>query len=136
MDANDSPTEPRLLISRSALLHNAALLRRAVGPAVKLCAMVKADADGHGAAAVADALANFEADGIAAPAVDALATATIDEAAALPASTLPTLILQPVENALLGGNRSMLELAIRQGWQLTLGSKSAEIGRASGRGRR
>src|SRR5688500_2796085 len=125
MDANDSPTEPRLLISRSALLHNAALLRRAVGPAVKLCAMVKADADGHGAAAVADALANFEADGIAAPAVDALATATIDEAAALPASTLPTLILQPVENALIGGNRAQLELAIRQGRVITLCSKSS-----------
>jgi alanine racemase len=125
MDANDSPTEPELLISRSALLHNAALLRRAVGPAVKLCAMVKADAYGHGAAAVADALANFEADGIAAPAVDALATATIDEAAALPASTLPTLILQPVENALIGGNRAQLEYAIRQGWHLTLCSKSS-----------
>src|SRR5688500_18517234 len=125
MDANDSPTEPRLLISRSALLHNAALLRRAVGPAVKLCAMVKADADGHGAAAVADALANFEADGIAAPAVDALATATIDEAAALPVSNLPTLILQPVENALIGGNRAQLELAIRQGRVITLCSKSS-----------
>jgi alanine racemase len=125
MDPHQSPTEPQLLISRTALLHNAALLRHAVRPAVKLCAMVKADAYGHGAAMVVDALANFEADGIAAPAVDALATATIDEAAALPVTSLPILILQPVENALIGGNRSLLELAIRQGWQLTLCSKSA-----------
>src|SRR5688500_5507016 len=123
MDA--SSTEPQLLISRAALLHNAALLRRAVGPATKLCAMVKADAYGHGAAAVADALANFEGDRVAAPAVDAFATATIDEAAGLPVSNLPTLILQPVENALIGGNRAQLELAIRQGWVLTLCSKSA-----------
>src|SRR5688500_10037309 len=59
MDAKHSQGEPRALISRSALLHTARVLRRAVGPAVRLCAILKADAYGHGAAVVADALCNF-----------------------------------------------------------------------------
>ena len=50
--------EPRLLISRSALLHNVSVLRGAA-PHAKVCAMIKANAYGHDAYLVADALVNF-----------------------------------------------------------------------------
>ncbi len=118
-------SEPRLLISRAALLHNAGFFRRALPAGTKLCAMIKADAYGHGASIVADALMNFAGEGAGAPAVDMLAVATIDEAAALPVVDVPILVFQPVENAFLGGQRSRLELAIRSGWVLTLCGKSA-----------
>jgi len=113
---NDS----QLLISREALLHNVRLIRRAVAPGVKLCAMVKADAYGHGAAQVVDALSNFALDGLDAPAVDQLAVATIDEANDLPHTGLPVLVLRPVENVYVGRNREALEHAIRSGWMLTV----------------
>src|SRR5882724_8491805 len=64
--------EPRVLISRSALLHNARVIRRAIGDGVRICAILKADAYGHGAAIVADTLCNFSADESAHPAVDAV----------------------------------------------------------------
>src|ERR1051325_6030165 len=59
MDAKLSLGEPRVLISRAAILHNASIVRKAAGPGVKICAMIKADAYGHGAEIVADTLANF-----------------------------------------------------------------------------
>lgn len=138
MDAKHSLGEPRVLISRRALLHNARLIRRALGeskpdadgtPAAppRVCAIVKADAYGHGAAVVADALCNF-ADGpfgAAAPTVDALAVATIDEAADLPELNVPVLVFRPVENAYLGRQRQKLEEAIRAGWVLTVCSGAA-----------
>ena len=137
MDAKHSLGEPRVLISRSALLHNARLIRQTVaggngapvdgvgngaGGGPRVCAIVKADAYGHGAAVVADALCNF-ADGpfgAAGPAVDALAVATIDEAAALPEVGVPVVVFRPVENAYLGRQRQKLEEAIRAGWVLTV----------------
>src|SRR5580765_3193448 len=113
-------------MSRAALQHNAALLRRALVPETKLCAVIKADAYGHGAALVADALCNFSIDdGTDKPAVDQLAVATIDEAAALPDVTVPILILRPIENVFLGRQRASIELAVRNGWILTLDSLSA-----------
>jgi alanine racemase len=118
---NDS----QLLISRDALLHNVRLLRRAIGPQVKICATVKANAYGHGADVVTDTLANFALDEMDAPVVDQLAVATIDEAAELPQTGLPVLILRPVENVFAGNNRAALELAIRNGWMLTIISTSA-----------
>jgi len=117
--------EPRLLISRAALQHNAALLRRSLVPGTKLCAVIKADAYGHGAALVADALCNFSADGTEKGAVDQLAVATIDEAAALPDVNVPILILRPIENVFLGRQRAAIELAVRSGWTLTIDSMSA-----------
>lgn len=114
-----------MLISRAALLHNVGVFRRALPAGTKVCAMIKADAYGHGAHLVADALCNFANDGTGTPAVDALAVATIDEAAVLPVADIPTLIFQPVENGFLGGQRAKLELAIRSGWVLTLCGKSA-----------
>ena len=130
MDAKAFQGDPRLLISRAALLHNAALVRRAVAPDVRVCGMVKADAYGHGAAIVADALCHFAADAKdgttpARPAVDALAVATIDEAGALPVTGVPILVLQPIENAFIGRAKARIEHAVRMGYELTLTSKSA-----------
>lgn len=120
MDAKQTLGEPRALISRSALLHNAALVRRAVPRGVRLCAILKADAYGHGAGIVADALCNYSASESNAPAVDALAVANVDEAGLLPDVKLPILVFRPLENAFLGRQRGKLEEAVRNGWVLTL----------------
>src|SRR5688572_32106277 len=107
MDANRHFTcEPRVLISRDALLHNVAIVRKAIGNQTRLCAILKADAYGHGAALVADALCNFTTSApsrsndaqhqtppspsVGVPAVDAIAVASIDEAIAL-TDALPSL---------------------------------------------
>lgn len=124
MDAKHSLGQPRLLISRSALLHNARFVRKLVGQRVRICGTVKADAYGHGAGVVADALANFSDDS-GKPAVDGFAVATIDEAADLPESPLPVAVLRPVENCFLGRQRAAIELAIHSGWTLTLCSLPA-----------
>src|SRR3954452_14085513 len=98
--------EPRLLISRAAILHNAGVIRRTIAPGVKVCAVVKTDAYGHGAAILVDTLCNFSVDEHAdAPPVDQLAVASVDEAAALPRVDVPVLIFRPVENAFLGAQR-------------------------------
>ena len=120
-----SQGEPRLLISRAALQHNAGLIRRTLLPQTKLCAVIKAEAYGHSASIVADALCNFAIDGADKPAVDQLAVATIDEAAVLPDVNIPIVILRPVENAFLGRQRAALELAIQSGWILTIDTLSA-----------
>jgi alanine racemase len=126
MDANASGGEARLLISRDALLHNASLVRKALPVGTKICAVVKADAYGHGADIVVDALYNFSSDELEAPAVDALAVATIDEAEQLPGGTaLPVFIFRPIENGLIGPQRGRIEAAIRNNWTLTLCSPSA-----------
>ena len=125
MDAKLSLGEPRVLISRAALLHNASVVRKAVGPGVKICAMIKADAYGHGADIVADTLANFSTRRYEAPLADALAVASIDEAERLPPTILPIYIFRPVENCFLGRQRSRIEQAIRNGWILTICSDAA-----------
>ena len=125
MDAKHSLGEPRCLISRSAILHNLALIRKAIGPAVKVCAVVKADAYGHGADIVVDTLCNFTSSDAEPPMVDGLAVADIDEAAGLPPCDLPIVILRPVENAYMGAQRARLEAAAQHGWVLTLASRSA-----------
>src|SRR4051812_4991650 len=127
MDVRAAAGMPRLLVSRSALLHNVRVLRSQLRPSVKVCAMIKANAYGHDAGLVADALTNFSGpSGQEAPAVDMLGVATIDEAAALPAPlVVPVMIFQPVECAFVGAQRERIELAVRSGWQLTLCSKSA-----------
>ena len=138
MDAKQTLGEPRVLISRSALLHNAGVVRRALPRGTRVCAILKADAYGHGAWIVADALCNFSADASDSPAVDAIAVANIDEAAALPEVRLPVIVFRPLENAFLGRQRSKLEEAIRNGWVLTVCSQAAvedlaRIAVASGR---
>jgi alanine racemase len=126
MDAKHTEGEPRLLISRSALLHNAKLVRRAVGEQVRICAILKADAYGHGSAIVADTLCNFAADGSSRPAADAVAVATIDEAAALPADLgVPIIVFRPVENLFVGRQRATIDLAIRNDFVLSLCSVTA-----------
>src|SRR5208337_1599917 len=125
MDAKNSLGEPRCLISRGAILHNVGLIRKTIGPDVKICAVVKADAYGHGADIVVDTLCNFSNSEAEPPMVDALAVADIDEAAALMASDLPVIVLRPVENAYLGSQRARLEAATRHGWVLSLCSAAA-----------
>ena len=125
MDAKQTLGEPRLLISRDALLHNVAVLRRHLAPGTKICAVVKADAYGHGADLVVDALYNFSTDLTEGPFIDAMAVATVDEAEELPGTALQTFIFRPVENAFVGGQRSRIESAIRNGWVLTLCSPAA-----------
>jgi len=120
MDARQTLGEPRALISRSALLHNAAVVRRALPAGTRVCAILKADAYGHGAAIVADALCNYSASESDAPAVDALAVANVDEAADLPDVKVPVIVFRPLENAFLGRQRGKLEEAVRLGWTLTL----------------
>ncbi len=124
MEAKQSLGQPRLLISRSALLHNARFVRRLVGERVRICGTVKANAYGHGSAVVADALANF-ADDTGRPAVDSFAVATVDEAAELPETTLGVSVLRPVENSFVGQQRAAIELAIHSGWTLTVCSLPA-----------
>jgi alanine racemase len=126
-DAKHALGEPRVLVSRAALLHNARLIRRAVAPRTRVCAIIKADAYGHGAGIVADALCHFSdrtsaADG---PAVDAVAVASIDEADALPELGVPVIVFRPVENTFVGRQRLKLEHAIRNGWVLTVCSPAA-----------
>jgi alanine racemase len=125
MDAKHSLGEPRCLISRAAILHNISLIRGLIAPQVKICAVVKADAYGHDADLVVDTLCNFALGDAEPPAVDALAVADIDEAAALPPCDLPIHVLRPVENAYLGAQRARLEAAINNGWVLTLASGAA-----------
>lgn len=125
MDANPSLGQPRVLISRTALLHNARLLRRLLPEGTRLCAMVKADAYGHGAAIVADTLTNFCSEHLEAPAADCLAVVTLDEALALPSVSVPIMVLRPVENIFLGRQRPALEEALRNDFVLTVATPQA-----------
>lgn len=125
MDAKQTLGEPRLLISRSALLHNARLLRARTGPHVRLCAMIKGDAYGHGAAIVADTLCNFLDPVTRKAPVDEVAVATIEEAIALPELAVPLTVMRPVENVFIGRQRQLLERAILAGWTLTIRSPAA-----------
>ena len=76
-------------VDLSAIGHNIALVRQNVGDGVKICAVIKADAYGHGAVEVGRYLQN---------AVDYFAVATVDEAIELREGglTLPILILSYV----------------------------------------
>lgn len=125
MDATSTSGQPRVLISRDALLHNVRLLRKTLAPGVKICAIVKADAYGHSAPLIADALTNFCSHHLEAPAADALAVASLEEALAITPSTVPIYILRPVENVYLGRNREALEQGLRAGHTLTLISPSS-----------
>lgn len=124
MDAKEYLGEPRALISREALLQNAALLRHTIGENTRICAMIKADAYGHGADIVIDTLCNQAMLTLGRPAVDAVAVASIDEAGMLPAVNCPVIIFRPIENVYLGQQRMLLEAAIRNGWVLTICSAS------------
>lgn len=125
MDVRQTQGEPRMLISRQALLHNVRLIRRRLPVSTKICAMVKADAYGHGADIVVDTLCNYELEGLACPAVNMLAVGCLDEAASLPSTTLPVLVLRTVENVYIGRQRQAIEQAIEKGWILTIGTPSA-----------
>ena len=98
----------------------------ALAPETKLCAVIKADAYGHGARARRRCTLQlrYRRHRQAAQSIK-LAVATIDEAAALPDVNIPILILRPIENVFLGRQRAAIELAIRSGWILTIDSMSA-----------
>jgi alanine racemase len=125
MDAKHSLGEPRVLISRSALLHNAGLIRRSIDERTRICAILKADAYGHGVDIVADTFCNFSADGSLRPMVDAIAVASLDEAAALPEVAPPIIVLRPLENLFIGRQRQKVEAAVRAGWTLTVCTPAA-----------
>jgi alanine racemase len=132
--------EPQLQISRSALIHNIRLIRGELHPGTKICAMVKANAYGHGADVIVDALCNFEyipnsppprpSPGVpgeveTAPMVEQLAVGSLDEADTLIETSLPVLVLRAVENVYIGQHRHAIEHALRNGWTLTIGTGSA-----------
>ncbi len=125
MDAKQTLGEPRVLISRRAMLHNATVIRRFLSPGVRLCAMLKADAYGHGALIAADTLCNFCNDGSGRPPADAIAVASLDEAAMLPDLPVPVLVFRPLENAFIGRQRVKIEEAVRRGWVLTICTTAA-----------
>jgi alanine racemase len=134
MDGQEQLGQPRALISREALLHNVKVLRSTLGPKTKICAMVKADAYGHGAGLIADALTNYSMDHLEGPAVDALAVVTMDEAAALGATPVPLMVLRPVEDLYIWSQREAIELALRNGWVLTVSTPAAaaDVARIAG----
>lgn len=125
MDAKHTLGEPRALISRTALLHNLSLIRRELPPRAQVCAILKADAYGHGAELVADTLCHFSDGRSSIPAVDAIAVASVDEAYAIAPLPVPILIFRPVENAFIGRQRAKIETAVREQWTLTLCSAAA-----------
>lgn len=124
MDVTEFPGQSRLVISRRALLHNVRLIRRQIQPGTRVCAMIKADAYGHGADLVVDALCNFELEGLQAPTVDMLGLGSFEEAFALAEMSLPVMVLRPVENVYIGPARMAIEQAILRGWVLTVGTGS------------
>lgn len=139
LDVKHTLGEPRVLISRRALLHNAGVVRRVLAPGVRMCAVIKADAYGHGAAVAADTLCNFCNDGSGKPPADAVAVAGIDEALELPELRVPVLVFRPLENAFIGRQRLRIEEAVRHGWVLTICSPAGaeDLARiALGTGRR
>lgn len=124
MDVRTFPDQPRLLISRDSIHHNLRQIRQRLLPGTKICAMVKADAYGHGADLICDTLCNFESEHLPTPAVDMLGVGCLEEAAGLAETSLPVLVLRAVENSYVGPARAAIEHAIRSGWVLTIGSCS------------
>lgn len=119
MVIDDPP--PTLWIDADALRGNAQFLRGRLASGATLCAMVKADAYGLGAADVVPVLQGL---------VDRFAVATVDEAAELPAGATPVLVLRP----LTGVGEAERE-GIRRGWTFTIAEASAldDLARAADR---
>jgi alanine racemase len=123
------PTLPRsawLEIDLGAIVANLAAIRHHCGPSVRVEPVVKADAYGHGATAVARALEDAGADG--------LSVATIDEAFELRAAgiRLPLLVLFPVPAEHAGAaarQRIALTAGDRQRFDDLLGAVAAERAR-------
>jgi alanine racemase len=98
-------TGPRARIDLSALAHNLGVARR-LAPHSRICAVVKADAYGHGMVAVARALQG----------ADGLAVARVSEAIALREAGIarPLLVLEGA------GSREELLAAVRHGIQMAV----------------
>ncbi len=113
-------------VSRQNLLTNLRAIRRQVPPEAKLCAVVKADAYGHGAEFVARVA---ESEGLA----DFFAVANVDEAERLRAAgcLLPILIMSRVP---VPESQNLLDLDIRPTlWSLAEARAFAEALRHQGR---
>ena len=87
-------------IDLDALAHNLREMRKFVGKSLEYMAVVKADAYGHDAAIVTDALQSSAA---------WFAVSSIEEAAALPRLDKPVLVMRPIDNAFVGDARSVIE---------------------------
>lgn len=125
MSARQLAGEPRLLISRSALLHNLAVIRQQCDPRVAVCAMVKADAYGHDAGIVASTLCQPGLPGHRP--VEHLGVATIEEALALPLRDRPIHVFRPLENLFSGRQAGLVRLAVEAGFVLTVLTPTAAV---------
>lgn len=122
--AADRLAKPSALISMPALRHNVGVVRAHLSPATRICAILKGDAYGHGATAIARELAGAGAR--RQPLVDAVAVATMDEAGALGRLSVPVYVLRPLESlAAMAPERRQIEDAIRLGWVLSVNSVAA-----------
>ncbi len=125
MDADFSTiTEPTLELDAAALRTNIRTLRKHVAADVNICAVLKADAYGHGAREIAHAIAAAQAESPFLR-VDQFAVATFNEAAELHEFGKPIMLLRPIENAFIGQQRQQIEAAILNGWTMTLASAAA-----------
>ncbi len=109
---------PVAVIDREAIRHNLALVRTAIGPGVRLCPAVKANAYGHGIAVVLPVFREAR--------VDMLAVATLDEAIELRRLhwTGPVLVFgRPVQGATGREMRELAGVAVRYGLTCTIGSR-------------
>ncbi len=123
-DANQYQGEPRLIVDANALRTNLRTLRRHLASDVKFCAVLKANAYGHSAVNIANALIAIESES---PFLrtDQFAVATFDEALTIEELDKPIMLLRPVENAFLGRQRELIEHAIRRGWTIPVASPTA-----------
>ena len=107
---------PRAYISRKNLVHNAAVIRELCGPKVGLCAVVKANAYGHGAPLVVRSLARDH--------IDSFAVSNIDEAEQIYPFVWgkPVLVTQPI---CAGWSRRLVKLAQMRRFHCTVCSLEA-----------
>lgn len=114
---------PRIHVDLAALQHNLAVVRRH-SPGARVMAVVKADAYGHGALAIASSLA---------PAVDALAVARLDEALRLRAGGIrtPIAVLEGIFDAegLQLAAQLDLDLIVHDAFQVELLERTSLPGR-------
>lgn len=124
MDAVDCPrTSACASIDLSRLEHNLRLLAGRLSPSTQFHAVLKANAYGHGATAVANACAEIR-DTHGRRIVRRGVVATIDEALELDGIDLPLAILRPVD-LLLDSNADLIEHALGSGRILTVHTADA-----------
>lgn len=111
-------TVPHARVSLANLRHNVSVIRGSLTSGTRLCAVLKADAYGHGAPVLARELCGVGAR--RRPLVDAVAVATLDEADAIGRISVPLFVLRPIESYSFHHARKQLEAGVRAGWVLTV----------------